>query len=473
MDDPTTPQPAGAPDVDLLVVGDVVTMDPGRRILTGAAVAVGGGRIVEVGAATGLRTRYPGAAVVGRPGDLVTPGFVNAHQHLTADRLIRSFIPDDLAPGESIFSWVVPVHALVTGDDDELSATLSLVEALTNGVTTTVEAGTVAHPDRVAAAFRAAGARGTVGVWGTDTPGLPGAAPAATSIAVQAELLDAFAGDELVTPWVTLVGHDLMTDELAVGASALARERGAGLTFHLSPTDSDPASYLARTGLRPAVHLQRLGVLGPHVLLAHAVHLDRAEVEAILTTGTAVASCPWAYLRLGQGYTRASRHLELWREGGRIALGCDAENAADAVDALRVAALFAGLVKDMAVDPTAFGAHDALELLTVGGAAAIGMAGRIGAVVPGMAADLVVHDTTGPAWTTHSPDPVLQLVWASDGRAVRDVVVAGRVVVRDGRCTTVDVPALAAEAEARGRALGRGAGVTPVTRWPVVPAAGA
>ena len=112
--------------------------------------------------------------------------------------------------------------------------------------------------------------------------------------------------------------------------------------------------------------------------MAHAVHLDDDEVDVVLRTDTAVASCPWAYLRLGQGVTAAGRHGELVRRGGRVALGCDGENAGDAVDLLRAAALFVGLAKDTRVDPTWFGAHDALELLTVGGAEAVGMGDRVG-----------------------------------------------------------------------------------------------
>ena len=104
----------------------------------------------------------------------------------------------------------------------------------------------------------------------------------------------------LVTPWVTLVGHDLMSDALVTGASALAQKHHTGLTFHLSPSVSDGEQYLARTGLRPAVHLRQLEVLGPHVLIGHGVHIDDDELEAILETDTAVAACPWAYLRLGQ-----------------------------------------------------------------------------------------------------------------------------------------------------------------------------
>ena len=249
---------------------------------------------------------------------------------------------------------------------------------------------------------------------------------------------------------MTLVGHDLMSDELVVAASELARDRRAGLTFHVSPSPADAQAYLARTGRRPLVHLDALGALGPHVLLAHAVHLDDDEVDVVLQHDVAVAACPWAYLRLGQGVTRAGRHPELLARGARLALGCDSENAGDAVDVLRAASLAAGLARET-TDP--FGAHVALELATIRGAAAVGMADELGSLEPGKRADIVVIDTTGPNWVPRSPDPVLQLVWASDGRDVRHVVASGRIVVRDGRCTTVDVAALAADAAASQRRL--------------------
>ena len=76
-------------------------------------------------------------------------------------------------------------------------------------------------------------------------------------------------------------------------------------------------------------------------------------------------------------------------------------------------------------------------------------------------------DTSGPNWVTRSPDPALQLLWASDGRDVRHVVASGKVVVRDRQCTTVDLPALAAEAQARQRRLFDQAGLDPRPRWPL------
>ena len=442
-------------------------MDAERAIISGGAVAVAEGKIAAVGKADHIRARYPGAPERGSADALVVPGFVNAHQHLTADRLVASAIPDDLPPGAAIFEWIVPVHEHVTGDDDELSATLGLVEAAANGITTTIDAGTVAHPDRVAQAMDAVGVRGAVARWGSDADGLPQSGPVNEVIDAQRDLIERYPSGGLVEATVALVGHDLMSDDLVMAAADLARSTGRRLSFHLSPTPNDAASYLERTGQRPLVHLDRLGVLGPNVLVGHAVHIDDAEAETLVRTGTAVASCPWAYLRLGQGLTERFAHLELWRRGGRLALGCDTENAGDAIDGLRAAALFAGLAKDTAADPTEFGAHHAFELLTIAGAEAVGMADRIGSLEAGKAADIVVIDRSGIQWQPPSPDPILQLVWAGGGRSVTDVLVDGCLVIADGQCITVDTDSLSTEARQAARSLIERSGIRPRSRWPM------
>ena len=445
----------------------MVTMNERREVLVGGAVAVAGDRIAAVGSSSGLKSRYPAAEVIDATGCVVTPGMVNAHQHLTGDPLIRSCIPDLLPPGASIFEWSVPAHAAHTGDDDELSALITAAENLLNGVTTVVEAGTVAHPHRVASGLAAAGIRATLGTWGWDIERGPFAAPAAEVLRRQQEVVDSYpvGAGGLVEGWVTLVGHDLASDELLARAAELARDRGVGLTMHMSPTSSDPERYLARTGRRPLVHLESLGVLGRHLLLAHGVWLDDAEVELVLDTGTAIAYCPWAYLRLGQGVTRQGRHAEIVERGGRVALGCDASNAGDTSDILRTAALAAGLARDMRLDPERFGADAAFELATAAGAAAIGMGDRIGSLAPGKQADIVVHDTSSGGWMPRG-ETSLQLVWGADGRSVRDVVVAGRPVVRDGVCVTVDVSELRSEAAAAQRSLLERAGLEIPHRWP-------
>jgi 5-methylthioadenosine/S-adenosylhomocysteine deaminase len=399
-------------------------------------------------------------------GCVITPGLINAHQHLTGDPLIRSSIPDRIKARSAVFDWAVPIHAAHTADDDELAATLCAVESLRYGTTTLIEAGTVAHPERVAAGLLRAGARGSVGCWGWDVDDAPYAAPANEVLARQAEVLRAFPLGGLVEGWVTLVGHNLASDELFAGAAELARAQGRSMTMHISPGEADVAAYRARSGLRPLVHLRKLGVLGPALLLAHAVWIDDSEIEALLETRTAVAYCPWAYLRLAQGVMTEGRHAEIIARGGRIALGCDAQNACDLPDMHRVAALAAGLARDRYTSPEYFGADTAFELATIAGAEAIGMADRIGSIEPGKRADLVVHDSRSVPWFVPG-DYALHLVWGTDGRSVRDVIVDGRIVVRDSRCISVDEDELREQAREARRALLARAGIEVPNRWPV------
>lgn len=449
----------------LITGGDIVTMNPDRDVLLGGSLLVEDDRIIAVGSTTELRDRHPDAERLDATGCVVTPGMINAHQHLTGDPLIRSCIPDLLPPGDSIFQWSVPIHGAHLPGDDEISATLSAIEAVTNGVTTVVEAGTVAHVDSVVSGLRAVGIRGTVGVWGWDIEEGPFTGSTDEVLARQRAVVERYPGEGLIEGWVTLVGHDLASDALLAGAADLARELDTGMTMHMSPTSSDPDSYLARTGRRPIAHLHDLGVLGRHLLIAHGVWLDDEEIDLLLSSGTALAYCPWAYLRLGQGVCRMGRHAEIVERGGRVALGCDASNAGDAADILRVAAVAAGIARDTRIDPTRFGAHEAFELATIAGAEAIGMAERIGSLEVGKQADVVIHRASGWGWSPRG-DVGLQLVWGTDGRSVRDVLVAGHPVVLDGRCVNVDTESVnSAAQEAQGALLAR-AGIDVPHRWP-------
>ena len=436
-------------------------------MIADGAVLVDGDRIVAVGPAAELAARAPDAERLGGPGHLVLPGLINAHQHLTGDRLVRSTIPDDIDARDAIFQWAVPIHAAHTGDDDELSATLALVEAVGNGITFTVEAGTVAHPDRVLAAFDAVGVGGTLGSWGWDVDDAPFAGSVDEVLDRQRPRARRHGADHpRVDGWVTLVGHDLMSDELVDRGQRAGPRRAAPASRSTSPPATPtPTSYLARTGRRPLVHLDALGVLGPHVLLAHAVHLDDAEVDVVLRRDVAIAYCPWAYLRLGQGVARAGRHAEIVAAGGRVALGCDSENAGDHVDVLRAATLAAGLALDAgrrrsaptprwswprspAPRRSGMGARDRLAR---GRQAGRRRGGR--------------HDRAELGDPLARPGAAARVGERRPRRPPRRGV--GTVVVRDRQCTTVDLPALAAEAQIRQRRLLAEAGLDPQPKWPV------
>jgi 5-methylthioadenosine/S-adenosylhomocysteine deaminase len=456
--------------IDLLVVGgEVVTMDARRRVLPNATIAVQDGLIVAIGPAEALRARYPGTPELDATGTVVIPGLIDAHQHTTVDPLVRSVIPDHISAQESIFDWIVPLHEQADGDDDELAATITAIDCLTRGVTTLLEPGTVAHPLRVADGLRAAGIRARVGGWGWDAEGMPFSGPADEVLAGQEATVRALAGDglaglgDLVTGWITLVGHGLASDELFAGALALAEKLDTGVTWHISPGPDDAVTYAERHGTRPVLHLERIGALGPRLLLGHAVWIDDAEIDALLGSGTAIAACPGAYLRLGQGVTRAGRHAEFLRRGGRLALGCDSHNAGDVPDVLRSAWLLAALDRDRGTaDPLR--AEEAFAVATVGGAEAIGA--PTGTLQAGRPADLVLLDTSGPAWMPRG-DLARQLVWGAAADTVRDVVVAGRIVVRDRQITTVDLDAIRSAATERSIALLKRSGLSYSPSWPI------
>ena len=234
--------------VDLLVRGDVV-VTMGRGDIQHGAVAINGDRIVAVTTQAEALARFDATEAIGGAGTVVMPGLINAHQHLTGDRLLRSTIPDDLAPGLALTDWALPAHAAHTADDDELSAMLSLAEAVTNGITFTVEAGTVAHPERVLAAFDAVGVGGTLGSWGWDVGEGPHVGTMNDVMARQNASLALTAGHPRVHGWVTLVGHDLMTDELVVAASQLAKA-------HRDRPHVPPLAEPSRREVVPPTHRQ-------------------------------------------------------------------------------------------------------------------------------------------------------------------------------------------------------------------------
>jgi len=459
-----------APETPLIIVGgDVITMNSSREVLVGGAVAIEAGRIAEVGSSSEILERWPHAKQISASGCVVTPGLINTHQHFTGDPLLKSCIPDQISSQEAIFNWAVPAHQAHTSADEELSAALCAAESALRGVTTGVEAGTVAHPHSVAQGISQIGIRAVLGIWGSDTPDLPLAGTVAEVVAQQRQLLRDFPQGGRIEGWVCLVGHDLASDELLCAASELAQDEGVGMTMHISPTPADSEIWLDRTGLLPLVHFEKLGILGRHLVLGHAVWLDSQEVEILLATETAVAFCPWAYLRLAQGTTQAGRHHEIWRQGGRVALGADAHNAGDNADMLRVAAVCAGLWRDQSMSPDSFGAHHAFELLTLGGADALGKEDQLGSIEVGKMADLVVFDARDVSWNPRG-DLALQLIWGGVGHSVRDVFVDGQQIVRDFELTQLDLAELLAETAARQKVLLERTGAQLAPPWPLIQA---
>ncbi len=165
--------------------------------------------------------------------------------------------------------------------------------------------------------------------------------------------------------------------------------------------------------------------------------------------------------------TRDGLLPEMLARGVVAGLGTDAANNANLIETQRAMYLIAVLYKDARRDVRAIPAETALELATIGGAAALGLADEIGSIEPGKRADLVLFDTMRPEWRTLF-NPVNALVYCADGRSVHTVLIDGQVVVEGYRPVFVDLPALIREVQVIGARVLERTGIAFAPRWPVV-----
>jgi cytosine/adenosine deaminase-related metal-dependent hydrolase len=435
----------------------LVTMDAQRREIEGGALFARDGVIEAVGATADL----PGTAdvVIDASDQIVTPGLVNTHHHMyqTLTRVVPA------AQDNELFGWLqalYPVWERLTPEMAHSSTQLACAELLLSGCTTSSDHlylypnGTRLDDTLHAAAeigLRFHAARGSMSV-GVSQGGLPPDSVVESEAAILKDtqrLIETFhdpARFAMQRIVVAPCSPFSVSRELMREAALLAREYGVSLHTHLAENDSDIAYTREKFGCTPAEYAEQLGWLGPDVWHAHCVKLDAAGIALFGRTGTGVAHCPGSNMRLGSGIApiRAMRDA-----GVPVSIAVDGSASNDSSHLLGEARL-ALLLQRVGFGATAMGAREMLEIATLGGARVLGR-DDIGALAPGMAADLitVALDDVGLAGADH--DPLAALLFCSVAK-VRHSVINGRVVVRDGELVTLDAPKLVE----RHRTLARG-----------------
>jgi cytosine/adenosine deaminase-related metal-dependent hydrolase len=399
--------------------------------LRDAAVAIEGGTIAAVRSFSELRTKHPDAEVVGDGTGVVTPGFVNAHTHLS--EALATGIGSELRLEQWGAEIVGPLGAVLTEEDAREGTRLRAVELLLSGVTTVNDMFVHYNPDAMASlgvvqGLREAGLRGVVSFGAEDVTGWAGV----DRILAEHDALAEAAGDLVSFRYGigTLLGQ---TDELLADGIAHAAERGWAVHTHLHETREELATSLERWGERPIAHADRLGLLDLPVIAGHAVWVDEPEIGLLSERGVAVAHKPVANAILGSGVAPVSRMLAA---GIPLGIGTDGAASNDSQNMLEAIKWASLMQKAHHLDAAIIDARAVLELATIGGARAFGIDERVGSLEPGKAADLVLFQDAVDVGVLH--DPAGQVVYGASPRAVADVFVDGRRVVRDHRCLTVD-----------------------------------
>ncbi|MCB1885057.1 MAG: 8-oxoguanine deaminase [Geminicoccaceae bacterium] len=424
----------------------LATMDEGLGELRGASVLIAGNRIEGIGDAAELEKAFgPAGETLDMTGCVVLPGLVNAHHHFF--QTLTRALPG--AQDAELFDWLktlYPIWAGLTPEMVRVSTQVAAAELLLSGCTTAADH-LYLYPngctldDAIEAAgeagLRFVATRGALSV-GESQGGLP---PDSLCEDEEAILLDMErvvgrhhdAGFAAMTQVALApcspfsVSRDLMRE-----TATLARRLKVGLHTHLAETGGDVAYSRERFGRTPAEYAEDLGWTGPDVWFAHCVRLDPAGINLFGRTGTGVAHCPCSNMRLGSGIAPVRAMLDA---GVKVGLGVDGSASNDGGHLLGEAR-HAMLLARVGGDPAALSAREVLRMATREGAAALNR-DDVGRLAPGMAADVAAFRVDGIAHAGALHDPLASLVFCRPADAWYTVV-DGRVVVREGRLTTLD-----------------------------------
>jgi len=432
-----------------IVGGRILTMDAQRRILSRGTVLIEDETIIAVRPTD--ETPVPDAAErIDASGSVVMPGLVNAHTH-GPQILLRAGSNHDRDLTEWLFTSLYPGLAQYTRADLELGLRHFVLESLRAGVTTVVLNDHV-HPfdplPAIGTAVRVLTDTGIRAVYArmfTDArrPGSPG-------------LMDTvLAREPGVNPAFVLRDTDAILADLEQMYRRHDRAAGGRIRVCASPSTVSTTSvqalaqsrawaqeydgiwslHLAETpGDRPIAEMSAVDYLASHhllddrLLIGHGVHLNPRDLRQLAAADTRLSTQPVSNGVLGSGIAPVPAMLTA---GITVGIGTDDANCNDGCDLLADLKTLGVLQRAAERDPGAITAEELLEIATLGGARAAGLAHVTGSLTPGLQADIILLDASAPHLNP-APNLPAMLAWQATGRDVHTVLVAGRVVLRRG-----------------------------------------
>ncbi len=425
--------------VDMLLEnGIILTMDSENTLLPKGWLGINGDTIVALGGPEDIKPRA-GRAIDAK-GGVVMPGLINGHTH-AAMSLFRG-LADDLPLMEWLNHYIFPVESRMDGDFVFAGTLLACAEMILSGTTTFCDM--YLFEDSVAEAARTAGMRAIVGevLYDFDSPNY---GPVERGLIYTEELIAKWKEDSLVSIAVEPHSPFTCSPDLLSATNDLAQKHDVPLIIHLAETAHEIQEIEQRYGRRPVAHLDSLGLLGPHLIADHCVHLQSDEIQLMATRGVRAIHNPESNMKLASGIAPIPEMLANRLTVGLGTDGCASNNNLDLFAEMDMAAK---LHKVSTMDTTVMDALTVLRMATIQGAAALGIDTLTGSLEIGKKADVIIVDMAKPHLTPMY-NPYSHLVYAARGNDVSHVLINGRVVMEERKLLAVDLDAVLEQARAR------------------------
>jgi 5-methylthioadenosine/S-adenosylhomocysteine deaminase len=413
---------------DLLIRnGTILTMDPENTIFEKGSIGIQGDTISFIG--TNEDKGFQAKQIIDAKGGLVLPGLINGHTH-AAMSLFRG-LADDLPLMEWLNNYIFPAEKRLDSDFVFTGTLLACAEMILSGTTTFCDM--YLFEEEVARAAKQAGMRSLVGEVLYDFES-PNYGPVEKGLRYTEDLIQTWEGDPLVS--IAVEPHTLFTcsPELLSACHELAIKYDVPLIIHVAETRNEVDDLNKRYGKRPIEHLDSLGVLGPHLIAVHCVHLQENEIQLLADKQVKVIHNPESNMKLASGIAPIPDMLAKQVIVGLGTDGCASNNNLDLFAEMDIAAK---LHKINTMDTTVMDALTVLRMATIQGAKALDLGDIVGSIELGKKADIIIVDTNKPHLTPLY-NPISHLVYAARGNDVSHSIINGRLVMEERRLLTLD-----------------------------------
>ena len=420
-------------DFDLLIInGTIFSMAPGMpEMVQPGFLGIRNDEIAALGPMTESAVTGGAERIIDASGHLVMPGLVNTHTH--APMTLFRGLADDLPLMTWLHDHIFPAEAKsVNSEMVYWCSRLAAAEMILSG-TTTVADGYFLE-DHVAEALIEAGMRSVAAQGVIDFPA-PGVPDPAQNIAAAENFVESWQSrSPLLSPAVFCHSPYTCSGDTLKKAKEMARRNSVPCFVHLAETKSEVEQVRAQHGLTPVRYLESLGILDRDTVCVHCVWLEEEEIGILARTGAKVSTCPQSNMKLGSGIAPLK---EMLAAGISVGLGTDGCASNNRLDLFFEMDICAKLHKVKNLDPTALPATTVLQMATAGGADVLGLQDRIGSLLPGKKADIILLNLMQPNLQPfYHPD---LLVYAASGADVSTAIINGKPVMQDRKILTFDV----------------------------------